>query len=170
MNAELIDIMKRLGLPADYGERRGLMFYEEASVLKKIGKNPYGKPIYLRPDAADAWNKMKKAAKNEQIILLPLSGYRSFAMQTRIILEKLNAGRSLEEVMRANAPPGFSQHHSGKALDICTVDFIVPEPDFDKTPAFKWLSHYAGHYGFRLSYPENNTDGFIYEPWHWFFD
>jgi D-alanyl-D-alanine carboxypeptidase len=25
-------------------------------------------------------------------------------------------------------------------------------------------------YGFRMSYPRDNPQGFIYEPWHWFFE
>jgi zinc D-Ala-D-Ala carboxypeptidase len=169
MNPDLSDIMSRLGLPPDYGVRRGLAFYDDAPVLRKIGKNPYGKQVYLSPKAADAWEMMKKAANINGVILIPLSGYRSIAMQTEIILSKLHAGRSIQDIMKANAPPGFSQHHSGRALDMGTVDFIVPEQDFDKTPAFSWLSRHAKRFGYVMSYPENNSQGFMYEPWHWYF-
>jgi len=165
----LFHILQDLGLPKDYGEKRGLPFYEEAKILVKIGLNPYGKTIYLEPDTAKAWKKMKKAALDENIELLPLSGFRSIHTQAAIIRMKLEAGRTLDDIMTANAPPGYSQHHTGRALDICTPGFIVPEKAFDQTPAFQWLTIRAQEFGFIMSYPERNSEGFIYEPWHWYF-
>jgi len=165
----LSHILKGLGLPEDYGKKRGLPFCGEAKFLVKIGRNPYGKTVYLSPETAKAWKKMEKAALEDGIELLPLSGFRSFRTQAAIIRSKLEAGRSLDEIMTANAPPGYSQHHTGRALDICTPDFIVPEKAFDHTPAFQWLENHAGKFCFVMSYPEKNPEGFIYEPWHWYF-
>lgn len=164
------ELLKELGLPPDYGETRGLPFYAEATILVKVGISPYDKPVYLTPETAKAWNVMKDAAQFDGIGLLLLSGFRSFQTQAYIIRSKIMAGRSIEEIMTANAPPGYSQHHSGRALDICTPGFIVPEQAFDKTPAFKWLKQHARKFGFIMSYPQKNREGFIYEPWHWFFE
>jgi D-alanyl-D-alanine carboxypeptidase len=170
MDSDLLShILQDLGLPENYGEKRRLHFCEEAKVLVKIGLNPYGKTIYLEPDTAKAWEKMKEAALKENIELLPLSGFRSIRTQAEIIRMKLESGRSLDDIMTANAPPGYSQHHTGRALDICTPGFIVPEKDFDQTPAFQWLTIHAQKFGFIMSYPVNNPEGFIYEPWHWYF-
>ena len=32
-------------------------------------------------------------------------------------IDKLARGQSAEEVLRINAPPGYSEHHSGRAAD-----------------------------------------------------
>ncbi|MFN9165469.1 MAG: D-alanyl-D-alanine carboxypeptidase family protein, partial [Pseudanabaena sp.] len=40
---------------------------------------------------------------------------------------------------------------------------------FEKTPAFQWLQNNAAKYGFEMSFPPNNPQGVMYEPWHWRF-
>lgn len=37
------------------------------------------------------------------------------------------------------------------------------------TPAFAWLARHAAGFGFVLSYPPGNPQGFEHEPWHWYF-
>ncbi|MDD3807218.1 MAG: D-alanyl-D-alanine carboxypeptidase family protein [Candidatus Marinimicrobia bacterium] len=166
---KLEEILIDLGLPVDYGEKRQLPRYEECSILIKIGMNPYNQAVYLRPEVAEVWETMRKAAEKSHIILLPLSGFRSIHMQADIIRSKQKAGRTLDDIMRSNAPPGYSQHHTGCAIDIVTPDVLVPEEVFDTTPAFLWLKTHAHTFGFVMSYPKNNREGFIYEPWHWFY-
>ncbi|HPF74253.1 MAG TPA: D-alanyl-D-alanine carboxypeptidase family protein, partial [Xanthomonadaceae bacterium] len=63
--------------------------------------------------------------------------------------------------------PGFSEHHSGNALDIGTPDEPPAEESFENTAAFDWLCENAPNFGFQLSYPRNNPHGIVYEPWHW---
>ena len=69
------------------------------------------------------------------------------------------------------APPGYSEHHTGLALDIGDLDH--PETDvevsFEETPAFEWLKNNADRFGFELSFPVGNPQGVSYEPWHWRF-
>ena len=64
-------------------------------------------------------------------------------------------------------PPGFSEHHSGRALDLGTPGCDGLSEDFEATQAFEWLSESASRFGFVLSYPHDNAWGFSYEPWHW---
>ena len=68
-----------------------------------------------------------------------------------------------------NAAPGFSEHHSGLALDIGTQDEPPAEESFERTAAFAWLRDHAGEHGFVMSYPRDNPHGIVYEPWHWRF-
>ena len=70
-----------------------------------------------------------------------------------------------------SAPPGYSEHHTGYAIDI--GDGKVPatdlSPKFANTAAFRWLEQNAPRYSFELSFPPDNPQGISYEPWHWRF-
>ena len=68
-----------------------------------------------------------------------------------------------------SAPPGCSEHHTGRAVDIGTPHCKVLDEEFEQTEAFDWLVRFAGKFGFRLSYPRGNSCGYAYEPWHWCF-
>jgi D-alanyl-D-alanine carboxypeptidase len=78
----------------------------------------------------------------------------------------LIAARSL---LGVSAPPGYSEHHSGGAVDVTTEGVPPLELDFEDTPAFRWLSDHAHKFGFHLSFPRDNPCGYAYEPWHWCF-
>jgi D-alanyl-D-alanine carboxypeptidase len=78
---------------------------------------------------------------------------------------------SPEEAAKSVAPPGYSEHHTGYAVDL--VDGYVPNADingnFAETKAFQWLTQRAKEFGYELSFPENNLQSVKYEPWHWRF-
>jgi len=158
---------RELGIPADYAERFKLALCEEASELVSIGADVSGREQRLAPRAADAWRGMHGAAAQDGIELLVVSGFRSVDYQRALIQRKLDKGRSIAEVLKINAAPGYSEHHTGRALDITTSDSQPLEVAFETTPAYAWLTKHAGEYGFRLSYPRNNPHGINYEPWHW---
>jgi D-alanyl-D-alanine carboxypeptidase len=82
---------------------------------------------------------------------------------------KLARGQSLDEILRVSAPPGYSEHHSGRALDVTTDGARPLELEFEHTAAFQWLERNAGRFGFHMSYPRQNRYGYMYEPWHWCF-
>ncbi|MFA5878757.1 MAG: D-alanyl-D-alanine carboxypeptidase family protein, partial [Candidatus Margulisiibacteriota bacterium] len=67
------------------------------------------------------------------------------------------------------APPEYSQHHTGFALDIGDGSAINKNYTslFVKSKAFEFLDTNANKFGFELSFPKNNTQGIKYEPWHW---
>lgn len=167
---EISQLLSEFGLPPDYAENRGLVLYEETIDLVEIGINPYGNPVSLTSAAGQAWSRMLASAADDKVVLYPLSGYRSIAVQADIIRNKLSQGLNIHDIMKANAPPGYSQHHTGNALDICTDTVKTADLVFEKTKAFKWLMSYAPLYGFILSYPKENPYGFMYEPWHWYFN
>ena len=129
-----------------------------------------GRTFQLHPDALAAWKQMKEAARAEGIRLYIVSAFRSFKRQSEIIEEKRIKGISEEDIFKVSASPGFSEHHTGKAIDINTKGFPPLEEKFEKSDAFQWLLLNAVDFGFRLSYPKQNKFGMAYEPWHWFFD
>jgi D-alanyl-D-alanine carboxypeptidase len=161
--------VKALGIPADYGAGGHLTLQIEATELVPVAADPDGREIRLEPGAAAAWKKMRDAASDEGIILVALSGFRSIERQVDIIQQKLLTGETIDSILRVVAAPGYSEHHTGRAIDI--GDPVGPPltEGFARTPAFRWLQRRAGDFGFRLSYPQGNPHGIAYEPWHWCF-
>lgn len=158
---------RELGIPADYAATRKLPYYAEAADLVDVGPNPMGRIQRLTPDAAVKWQQMLLAAANEGIRIFIVSGFRSFDYQADLIRKKLAAGQNIDEILRVNAAPGFSQHHSGVAVDIATPGSRPLTEEFEASEAFNWLADHAAEFGFSMTYPRNNIWGFVYEPWHW---
>jgi len=158
----------RLGVDAGaYSARTGLVPVAEPSRLEWAGFDRYRRPLWLIKHAARAWARMQAAASADGIVLEAISGYRSHAYQLGIFQRKLQRGLRLDEILAVNAAPGFSEHHSGAALDLGTPGEPPVEESFEKTAAFAWLCAHAGRFGFTLSYPRDNPHGIVYEPWHW---
>jgi len=159
-----------LGIPADYGAGGRPPFFQDATELVDVGPNLTGRMQRLTPDAAARWQKMVDVAAREGVRLMIVSGFRSFDYQAELIRSKLSNGQSIEQILKVNAAPGFSQHHTGRAVDIATPGSRPLTDEFEGTEAFGWLTENAADFGFSMSYPQNNPYGFIYEPWHWSLD
>jgi D-alanyl-D-alanine carboxypeptidase len=160
-------LLLELGIPEDYGVQHLLDPCEECLQLQSIGKDMFGRDQRLSPPAALAFAEMKAAAADSGIELQAVSAYRSVEYQTGIIKRKLATGQSIEQILQVSAAPGYSEHHSGRALDISTPGYTPLEDDFENSPAFAWLKESAADFGFKLSYPRNNPHQLCYEPWHW---
>jgi len=158
---------RELGVPPDYASLRKLPHYAEAKELIDVGPNLVGRMQRLTPEAAVRWQRMQAAAGSDGIRLLIVSGFRSFDYQADLIRKKLLAGQTIGEILRVNAAPGFSQHHSGAAVDVATPGSRPLTEEFEASDAFRWLVDNAAGFGFSLTYPRNNIWGFVYEPWHW---
>jgi len=156
-----------IGLPDDYARSSGLPIHPEPRLLHAAGRDRWQRVLWLLAPTARAWQAMVAAARREAVALEALSGYRSHAHQRGIVERKLARGLPLAAVLRVNAAPGHSEHHSGRAIDIGTPGEPAAEESFAATPAFAWLQAHADDFGFRLSYPRGNPHGIAYEPWHW---
>jgi D-alanyl-D-alanine carboxypeptidase len=148
---------------------RGLARQETAAGLVVADESEDGKPFYLIPDAAKAWGAMKSAASRAGIRIELVSAFRTYVEQAEIISRKIDMGMPMKRILALSAPPGYSEHHTGRAIDIHTEGCAPAEPEFAGTEAFRWLQANAQRFGFVLSYPENNASGFIFEPWHWYY-
>ncbi|PJK01001.1 peptidase [Lysobacteraceae bacterium NML91-0213] len=157
-----------LGLDAgDYAARTGLALVPEPAWLAWAGRDRYARPLWLDRDAALAWHRMQAAAQDDGVMLEAISGYRSHAYQLGIFARKRARGLEVDDILAVNAAPGFSEHHSGQALDIGTPGEAPAEESFEHTAAFAWLQAHAATHGFAMSYPRDNPHGIVYEPWHW---
>ncbi len=169
---ELSGLLRRLhalGLDeASYAETTGLTLVPEPHVLAFAGRDRYQRPLWLADSAARAWRSLHAAARTDDIRLDAISGYRSHDYQLGIFRRKLGRGQTVADILAVNAAPGFSEHHSGCALDISTPGAAAAEESFETTLAFAWLVRHAGDFGFLMSYPRHNPHGIVYEPWHWY--
>lgn len=165
---ELRVIHQELGIPADCAlGRRGPIFLENGELVH-AGTDVYNRELYLGHRAAEAWIAMQGEAREDGVNLMVVSGFRSVRRQLAIIRRKLEGGQQLLQILRENAAPGYSQHHTGFALDLADDGTCEPLSEaFEHQRAFEWLSRHAGDFGFMLQYPRGNPYGFIYEPWHW---
>ena len=163
----LRDLHDELGIPADYGRDVEMPTYTETSDLVEVGPNLVGRMQRLAPEAARQWQAMVEAADTVGIQLLIVSGFRSFEYQAALIRNKLEAGQAIGEILSVNTAPGFSEHHTGCAVDIATPGSRPLTEEFESSNAFRWLQSRAIEFGFSMTYPRDNPWGITYEPWHW---
>ena len=164
----LLERLHALGLDEiAYGDSTGLALVAEPHVLSYAGRDRYRRPLWLTQSAAHAWQRMRRAALNDGVVLEAISGYRSHDYQLGIFRRKLARGQTVADVLAVNAAPGYSEHHSGNAMDIGAPGEPPAEESFENTDAFAWLVAHADNHGFVMSYPRDNPHGIIYEPWHW---
>ncbi len=164
---EILREAQALGIPHDYGRARGLRLAREPLDLICIGHDIHARAQWLAPRAARAFSRMREAAAADRIALQVVSAFRSADYQLGIIKRKLERGQTIDEILRASAAPGYSEHHSGRVVDLTTPGYAALEEEFENSPAFAWLREHASRFGFALSYPRDNPHGIAFEPWHW---
>jgi D-alanyl-D-alanine carboxypeptidase len=158
------------GPPTKYGH----FSYKEApaSDLAEAGRyRDTGRVVRLRIAAAKAFKEMAAAAKQDGIEIIPISGFRSVAYQRDLFARAVKRYGSEKKAAKWVAPPGYSEHATGLAVDLGDGTRRVNDVDtsFSETPAAQWLAKNADRFGFELSFPPNNSQGVNHEPWHWRF-
>ncbi len=149
------------------GALLGHLPYEEAPVSEMT---LIGGGLKLRSAATKSFQSMKAAAKLAGVNITTISAFRSIAEQQHLFFG-VKAQRTQTATKRAevSAPPRYSEHHTGYAVDL--GDGNAPganlRQDFDQTAAYQWLKANVSRYSFELSFPQGNAQGVSYEPWHW---
>jgi D-alanyl-D-alanine carboxypeptidase len=153
--------------PAADGRLLGHFPYPEAPPTSLTAIAP---GLSLRHEAAEALRQMRRAAARDGVELSVLSAFRDRSLQQHLFFDvKANRNQDARTRARVSAPPGFSEHSTGYAVDF--GDGRLPATNlsesFEASPAFRWLTANANRYHFTLSFPRNNRQGVSYEPWHW---
>ena len=159
---------RELGIPESYEATYRMKLWPEAERRVIGGHDPDGCEVWLAPEAADAWNRLQAAARADSCAICLYSGFRSVERQAALIRAKLAQGMELGRILKTVAAPGYSEHHTGRAVDVGSPGAPPLEEAFEGTPAFAWMQSNAARFGFHLSYPKTGTCGIGYEPWHWF--
>ena len=120
--------------------------------------------IYILAAAHQPVMALLQAAEKDGIFLKVESAYRSARYQKRIFKRMLAEGRTFDDIIRYVAPPGYSQHILGTA-----VDFFPSDWRFADTTAYTWLQKNAMRFGFEETYSRSNPMKMPWEAWHWNF-
>src|SRR5467141_5279226 len=133
-------VLTSLEISTDLIAARSLVLHPEAQELVVAAMGDDGRKHLLAPAAAAKWREMSAAALSDGVVIQIGSAFRSVDRQAEIIRDKLAQGLSLNAVLCVSAPPGYSEHHTGRAIDVTTTEGAPLEPEFEKTGAFRWLS------------------------------
>lgn len=119
----------------------------------------------MRKEAATAFKKMQSDAKGEGLKILAVSGYRTVSYQ-RGLYNRYLAGDSKENVDRYSARAGYSEHHTGLAVDVFGSKDGLRQ--FETTPEYPWVKENCYKYGFIIRYLKETEaiTGYEAEPWH----
>ena len=143
----------------------GHLAYREAKISELV-MLPNGQ--FLQPDAARAFLELSISAAADGVHLVPRSGFRTRRFQRDLFLFVAKRdGLTFEQSVRRVALPGYSEHHTGFAIDIDRGPFEDRRLKFEETRAYRWLSRHAASFGFYNSFPQDNVFGVEFEPWHW---
>jgi len=102
--------------------------------------------------------------------LLLKSGYRSYGTQETTYNNYLARNGGKDDGI--SSPPGASEHQTGLACDVLSVDYSATNKymndSFYQTPEAQWMEASCYAYGFILRYPQSKEDITMvpYEPWH----
>ena len=131
-----------------------------------IANKTYALPEDYNPGvnqtAKRAFDEMQAAASREGLNIYISSGFRSYEYQAGLYNRYVqNHGKA--EADRFSARPGHSEHQTGLAFDLNTIDDSLAA-----TAEGKWVAEHCHEYGFIIRYPEGkeHITGYLYEPWH----
>lgn len=140
--------------------KNGVTYIDGILIANKSYSLPSTYGNGLTNETMTAFNEMKSAASNDGVELKIVSGFRSYQTQK----STYNYWVSIDGAQVADtysARPGYSEHQSGRAFDLNSID-----DSFGETKEGIWLSNNASKYGFILRYPKGkvNETGYKYEP------
>lgn len=120
----------------------------------------------LTSEAADAFNKMAAAAKEEGYTIRAVSTYRSYSYQNTLY-NNYASRDGYENADTYSARPGYSEHQTGLAVDVDNAK--ISYTSFGQTKEFAWMKENAHKYGYILRYTKENEfiTGYMNEPWHY---
>ena len=125
---------------------------------------------YANNSAAEIVIKKFKQMRDDieeemNVHLMVNSSYRSYEDQEEIYNEFKKV--SLKYADSYAARPGYSEHQTGLAIDITSLEHPTAN-EFKESEEYKWLKENCHKYGFVLRYPEGkeHITGYSTESWH----
>lgn len=135
--------------------------FEDASLVTEY--------TYQVQNSNSEW--VEKTFSSESGLRLTIkSGYRSYGTQKTTYTNYLARNNGVDDGI--SSPPGASEHQTGLACDVLSVDYNANNQymndSFYQTPEAQWMAENCYSYGFILRYPADKEDitKVPYEPWH----
>lgn len=144
--------------------------WEEKVKLVEV-KNIFNRTVKIEEETLDKFEELKKSLLAEWIDIELDSAYRSLEKQ-QDLREDMEEKYGIEYAEKYAALPGYSEHHTWLALDICIKkgEKLIHENHemIVECEIFEKIHEKMVDYGFILRYLEWKEDitWFEYEPWH----
>lgn len=136
-------------------------------------KNAWDEDVKLEKETYKQYKKLEKDLKKDGIIIVLDSVYRSVKEQEDLWDRwSKDPEKGIEYAKKYAAVPGYSEHHTGLAVDIVIKKdgkLIEENEDMiEEREIFAKVHKKLSKYGFILRYLEGRDDitGYTYEPWH----
>ena len=131
--------------------------------LVTMGSDYSRSGLKMQKEAYEHFKDMVDGAKEAGYTIYNISSYRSYSTQNNLYnnYAKRDGQKKADTY---SARPGYSEHQTGLASDINTV-----QDSFEYTKEYKWLKDNSYKYGFILRYPKGKEyiTGYQFEPWHY---
>ena len=143
----------------------------EDSLITIHMTNSLGDDVEVDKKAYEAYLRLKKDLEGEGIFVDLDSARRSIADQQRI-MDDFTKEYGADYAAKTVATPGYSEHHTGLALDLYLVidgkDVFLNEDMIQYPEIWEKIHEKLASYGFILRYLEDkeHITGYGYEPWH----
>ena len=134
-------------------------------------QDPWGNEVKIEKTTLEQFNKLQSALLKQDVDIRLDSVYRSVEEQVAL-WESFEEEYGEDYCKKYLAEPGYSEHHTGLAVDVCIMKDGEAINDNDtmlaETELFKKVHELMPEYGFILRYPEGKESitGYVYEPWH----
>ncbi len=163
----MVLVNKQNKLPDDWEEKLELVDTKDAwDDGMKVEKKAYEAYLKLKEDVDNALKEYNATIELD-------SAYRSVRAQQEL-WDRWSADpeKGVEYAKKYAAVPGYSEHHTGLAIDICLKvngELVYENEDMiEEREIFNVVHSKLAKYGFILRYLEGREDstGYTYEPWH----
>lgn len=138
--------------------------------LQKV-KNYKDEEILIEQETYQAFLKLQAFLKTKGIIIAIDSAYRSIEEQANLYQEFVNYYQE-DYAQKMLAPVGYSEHHTGLAIDINILingNYAKDNNEiFKNIASYEAIVPYLSSFGFILRYPKEKEaiTKYTYEPWH----
>lgn len=148
--------------PTAQSTAEGLTYIDGILVVNKTYALPADYNPGVDPDAQAAFDKMQADAAKEGLNIYISSGFRSYDYQAGLY-DRYVQRSGKAEADRYSARAGHSEHQTGLAFDLNSIDMT-----FADTDECEWVNKHCAEYGFIIRYPKGSESitGYMYEPWH----
>ena len=144
----------------------------EKNVELVDAKNAWDEDIQIEKNAYKQYKALKKELKEDGVEIVLDSVYRSVKEQQNLWDEwSADPEKGIDYVRKFVAVPGYSEHHTGLAIDIGLIFDKKEEEEENikiRENLYQEIHKHLSKFGFILRYPKDKEKitGYNYESWH----
>lgn len=125
--------------------------------------------ILLEKETFECWKQFQNQALLDGYEIEIESAYRSKEHQKQV-MDEVILEKGYDHAVKYVAMPGYSEHQTGLAIDVCLKkgDRYLIDHELTNLDITEYLKTKSHNFGFIIRYPKGKEDitGYNYEPWH----